>query len=107
MIVHGHVKLKSSVIENLGSELIIISSHTHPAVSILPSLKLKAWGIFEVKLMSTKFKWIILPAFNEVLIGLDLSSLSDQEIIRISPFPSDAKILKKSFLLLDLTPIID
>ena len=107
IILHGHFKLSCERIKRSGSEVIVISSHTHPALQILPSKKVKVWVLSDILACERKLRWIILPAFNDTIMGADLSKLAPHEVVRRSPFPSQAKILKESILLLDLTPIKD
>ncbi len=108
IITHGHMKLDKGLFEKYRKGLIVISSHMHPAVSIAPGIKVKVWAIFDIEFLKRKYKWIIMPAFSEIIVGSDLRALPKNEILARSPFPSlQAKILNRSFLLLDLTPIMD
>jgi len=108
LIVHGHKKISNDLLKDVS---IVISGHLHPAYSIYPSsLIVKVWAYFTLQLRigdkeERILKWLVIPAFNSAIWGLSLNLYSDGYISQISPFKTIVKILKRNFLLLDLTPL--
>jgi len=108
LVTHGHIKLNCNKLRGVD---LVISAHIHPALSLLDSskLKVKIWGIFDVKIdcFDTKYlKWILMPAFASYILGIPLNELSDEALLDLSPFPVDkSKIFKRNYFLLDLTAL--
>ena len=102
LIVHGHKK------HNLPDKTkILISGHYHPEVSIGNShnIPLKAWVVINaVTETGDKLKWIILPAFSNMVGGFNISSLSQESFVRLAPIRG-IRIIEVNRFLLDLTPI--
>ena len=105
LLTHGHKKIKEADLKGING---IISGHIHPGYNVsdgVINLVVKAWFTAEITVNDKLFYWIVIPSFSSLINGIALNTLTNDNLLRLSPFPASSNIISKKFFLLDLTPM--